>query len=92
MNEDILWGEPDRGPRHLPETLWEEIDRPGCYLLLGTGLIARLPRSALGPGGLPLVALVSNGELQVVRISDNPAERIEVLRSIVLRHGYPLHL
>ncbi|MBP6876064.1 MAG: hypothetical protein KBD56_08345 [Candidatus Eisenbacteria bacterium] len=70
----------------LPEMLWEEIDRPGCYLLPDAGLIARLPRSALGPGTLPLVTLVSEKPVRAVRISDDPTERIEVLRAVMREH------
>jgi len=74
----------------LAEMLWDEIDRPGCYLMLGVGILVRMPRAALSPGNLPLVSLVSRSGPIVARISDDPAESVDVLRAIAERHAYAI--
>ena len=72
----------------LAEMLWDEIDCPGCYLLLRTGILVRLPRAALSPGNVPLISLASRSGPVVARISNDPAESIDVLRAIAERHAY----
>jgi hypothetical protein len=74
----------------LAEMHWDEIDRPGCYLLLGTGVLVRMPRAALSPGSLPLISLLSRSGPIVARMSDDPAESIDVLRAIAESHAYAI--
>jgi len=53
--------------------LWTEIDEPGCYLFIDTGDLVRIPTDALASGHSPLIALKSNREPRLVRLSGNPA-------------------
>ena len=69
----------------LPELDWEEIAEPGCYLLIASGLLARIypdeararrrgARSAAGA--------------RVAKLSDNPGDPLQGLRATARRHGY----
>jgi hypothetical protein len=73
---------------HLVEMGWNAIDEPGCYLLIETGDLARIPQEALAPGHSPLVILTSQKEARVARLSENPAEPISVLRAIAANNDY----
>ncbi|MGE5175918.1 MAG: hypothetical protein ACM3JJ_06020 [Hyphomicrobiales bacterium] len=72
----------------LAEMEWNAIDEPGCYLVIETGDLARIPQEALAPGHSPLVTLTSQKEARVARLSDNPAEPISVLRAIAADNDY----
>lgn len=72
----------------LSEMEWNGIDEPGCYLLIETGELARVPQEALAPGHSPLVTLTSQKETRVARLSENPAEPISVLRAIAADNDY----
>ena len=79
---------PDHRSSRLQEMNWNEIQRPGCYLILGAGTLARVPQDALAPGHSPLITVTSVGETRVAKLSDNPAEPISVLRSFAADNDY----
>ncbi len=66
----------------LSEMAWNEIERPGCYLIVGSGDLIRVPQEALATGHSPLITVTSSGETRVARLHDNPAAPISTLRSI----------
>lgn len=64
---------------------WGDISDPGCYLMLSSGLLARVHPEDLPPdrrhprrGGGPRVA----------KLSSNPREPIVVLRQVATRSRY----
>ena len=79
---------PEHRSSRLQELSWNEIERPGCYLILGSGNLVRIPHDALAPGHSPLITIASIGETRVARLSDNPAESISVLRSFAADNDY----
>ncbi len=72
----------------LAEMEWNSIDEPGCYLLMESGDLVRIPQEGLAPGHSPLVTLTSAKETRVARLSENPAEPISVLRAIAADNDY----
>lgn len=72
----------------LQEMSWNEIQRPGSYLICGSGDLVRVPQDALAPGHSPLITITSTGETRVAKLSDNPAEPISVLRSFAADNDY----
>jgi len=72
----------------LQELGWNEINRPGCYLMVGSGDLARISSEALAVGHSPLITITSTGETRVAMLSHNPAEPISVLRSIAADNDY----
>jgi hypothetical protein len=79
---------PDHRSSRLAEMSWNEIQRPGCYLIVGSGDLVRIPQDALAPGHSPLITVTSTGETRVAKLSDNPAEPISVLRSFAADNDY----
>jgi hypothetical protein len=83
---------PTASPEHrgsrLQEMSWNEIQRPGCYLIVSSGDLVRVPRHALALGHSPLITMTSTGETRVAKLSDNPAERISVLRTFAADNDY----
>lgn len=77
-----------RAPWSVHEMEWDEIDRPGCYLVIVPGHLARIPASAFTPGQVPAVSLVSLSPVRVARLSNDPAESLEVLRAVAAARGY----
>jgi hypothetical protein len=72
----------------LQELPWNEINEPGCYLVIGSGNLVRIPSDAIAPGHSPLITISSNGETRVAKISDNPATPISTLRAIAADNDY----
>lgn len=72
----------------LQEMEWNAIDEPGCYLLIASGDLVRIPDEALAPGHSPLLTFTSTRETRVAKLSQNPAEPISVLRSIAADNDY----
>jgi hypothetical protein len=72
----------------LAEMNWNAIDDPGCYLLVETGELVRIPQEAVAPGHSPLVTITSIRETRVAQLSENPAEPISVLRAIAADNDY----
>jgi hypothetical protein len=67
---------------------WNQIERPGSYLIVGSGDLIRVPSEGLAPGHSPLITITSSGETRVAKLSDNPAEPISVLRSFAADNDY----
>lgn len=72
----------------LQEMSWNQIQRPGAYLILGSGDLIRVPQEALAPGHSPLITVTSAGETRVAKLSDNPSEPISVLRAFAADNDY----
>ena len=77
-------GTTDQPDQH-PELDWDEISEPGCYLMVGSGLLARVHpdevesiRNAVGGGA----------GARVAKLSANPREPLLVLRSLAARRHY----
>jgi hypothetical protein len=81
-------GSPRVHSTRLMELAWGEVDEPGCYLFIDTGDLVRIPTDALASGHSPLIALKSNREPRLARLSTNPSEPITVLRSIAADNDY----
>lgn len=79
---------PEHRSSRLQEMSWNEIQRPGCYLIVGSGDLVRVPQDALAPGHSPLISITSSGETRVAKLSDNPAEPISVLRAFAADNDY----
>ena len=72
----------------LTETQWNNIQNPGCYLMVNTGDLVRISPESLAPGHSPLLTFTSKADVRVAKLSDNPAEPISVLRSIAADNDY----
>ena len=72
----------------LTETEWNSINQPGCYLDVGSGDLFRISKDAIATGHSPLITKTSNGANRVVKLSDNPAEPISVLRAVAADSDY----
>lgn len=66
----------------LKITSFNEIDEPGCYVLVGSGDLVRVPREALGTGRSPLITIHSRGATRVAQLSTDDAELLTTLRHI----------
>lgn len=74
-------------PSQLIELDWDEISEPGCYLLVSSGLLARVyPEEARAKRQGPH----SGAGARVVRLSTNPGDPLQALRAIAEHHGYPV--
>ncbi len=78
----------DHRSSRLQEMSWNDIQRPGAYLICGSGDLVRVPQDALAPGHSPLITVTSMGETRVAKLSDNPAEPISVLRAFAADNDY----
>jgi len=72
----------------LPEMSWNAINESGCYLLVDSGELIRIPAEAVAPGHSPLVTITATRETRVAKLSDNPAEPISVLRALAADNDY----
>lgn len=79
---------PERRTERLAEMPWNEIDRPGCYLLIGSGDLVRVPSEALAAGHSPLISISSAGETRVARLAENPATPISALRTLAADNDF----
>ena len=50
---------PEHRAQRLQEMSWNEIDRPGCYVLIDAGDLLRIPQEALAAGHSPLITVTS---------------------------------
>ena len=78
----------DHRSSRLQEMSWNEIERPGCYLIVSSGDLVRVPQDALAPGHSPLMTITSTGGTRVARLSDDPAEPISALRAFAADNDY----
>jgi hypothetical protein len=59
---------------------FNEINEPGCYVMLSTGDLVRVPPEALAPGRSPLITIHGRGVTRVAQLSTNDGELITTLR------------
>lgn len=69
----------------LPQFDWNDIEEPGCYLHLPSGLLARVSSEELAP----LPPRTSSGG-RVIRLSANPGAPLAELREIARTHALPI--
>ena len=74
-------------PGRLVELDWDEVSESGCYLLVASGLLARLYLEELRARRQ---GSYSKAGARVVKLSDNPGDPLQTLRAIAERHGYPV--
>jgi hypothetical protein len=72
----------------LSEMSWGQIETTGCYLLVDSGELVRIPKEGLASGHSPLITLTAAHDVRVAKLSDNPAEPISVLRAIAADNDY----
>ncbi len=72
----------------LQEMSWNDIEHPGCYLIVNSGDLVRVPKDALAPGHSPLISITSTGGTRVARLSDDPGEPISTLRAFAADNDY----
>jgi len=67
----------------IQELEWSDIREPGCYLHLGSGLLARVSEEELAEIG-------HRGGMagRVARLADNPHLPLTTLRLTAMRFGY----
>jgi hypothetical protein len=73
---------------NLPELSWNEIDRPGCYLIIRTGDLVRVSSEGVAQGHSPLIKMTSNEETRVARLSESPSTPISSLRATAADSDY----
>ncbi len=79
------------GPRPRGLVLrWSDISREGCYLLLGSGGLVRIPSRRYAPAFAPAETRAATRALWAVQLSEDPAEMLSVLRARAARHGHPV--
>ena len=67
---------------------FNEINEPGCYLILGTGELVRIPPEGVAPGRSPIITIHSRGTTRVAQLSNNDAELITVLRHTAANNDF----
>ncbi len=72
----------------LDEMAWNTINRPGCYIIMGSGDLVRIPQEAVAAGHSPLITVTSTGETRVAKLSENVAEPISTLRTIAADNDF----
>ena len=71
--------------QRLHELDWDDISEPGCYLMIATGLLARVHPEDLG--GDRSLGQPGTGT-RVAMLSDNPRTPLDSLRVIAIRGRY----
>jgi hypothetical protein len=66
----------------LKVTSFNEINEPGCYIIMGSGDLVRVPREALATGRSPLITIHSKGATRVAQLSNDDAEPVTHLRHL----------
>ena len=72
----------------LTEMNWSQIEDAGCYLLVGSGELVRIPKEGLALGHSPIITFRSTQDVRVAKLSENPSEPISVLRAIAADNDY----
>ena len=65
---------------------FNEITEQGCYVLLDTGQLVRVPSEAITPGTSPLITIHQQGITRAAMLTDNDAEMVSTLRDIALNN------
>lgn len=81
----------ERRTQRLIEMPWNDIEHPGCYLVIGSGDLIRVPQEALLTGHSPVITVTSNGETRVAKLTDNPATPISTLRTIAADNDFTVN-
>ena len=90
--QQMAWNEiAHRRTDRLHEMAWNEIADPGCYLVLGSGNLIRVPQEAVPSGHSPLITVTSIGETRVAKLSEDPAEPVIFLRTIAEHYDYQVN-
>lgn len=61
---------------------FNEITEPGCYVMLSTGDLVRVPPEGIAQGHSPRITIHSRGVTRVAQLSTNDAALITTLRHI----------
>jgi len=73
------------GPHRIAELEWDDISEPGCYLMIDSGLLARIhPEDLLRNPG----TRGSGTGARVAMLSDNPRLALGSLRVIAIQSHY----
>ena len=75
----------------LQEMAWNEIAHAGCYLVLGSGDLIRVPQEALLSGHSPVITVTSDSETKVAKLSEDSAKPITFLRTIAAHYDYQVN-
>ena len=65
---------------------FNEITQQGCYVLLDTGQLVRVPTQAIGPEPKPTITIHQQGITRAALLTDNDAELVSTLRDIALNN------
>ncbi len=65
---------------------FNEITHQGCYVLLDTGQLVRVPTQAIGPEPKPTITIHQQGITRAALLTDNDAEKVSTLRDIALNN------
>ncbi len=66
---------------------FNEITDQGCYILLDTGQLVRVPSEAITPGTSPLITIHQQGITRAALLTDNDAEMVSTLRDIATNNA-----
>ncbi len=66
---------------------FNEISLQGCYVLLDTGQLVRVPTQAIGPEPKPTITIHQQGITRAALLTDNDAEMVSTLRDIALHNA-----
>ncbi len=80
--------DPEQRSRLL-QLSWNQLERPGAYVEVGSGDLYRIPKEALLKGGSPLIHKESSGTSTLVQISDNPYITTFQARMVCAEHNMP---
>ena len=68
----------------LPEMDWHEVQEPGCYLHVSSGMLMRFfPEDSLSRG-----RMTPGAETAMVKLAEDPQTPLVTLRAIAAGHGY----
>jgi hypothetical protein len=76
--------------RRIEELSWTEVREAGCYLLVDSGGLARIPCPSSAPALASRDAFAGIEGPTVVKLSDDPGETTAVLRLAAAGRGYPI--
>ena len=66
---------------------FNDISLQGCYVLLDTGQLVRVPTQAIGPEPKPTITIHQQGITRAALLTDNDAEMVSTLRDIALTNN-----
>lgn len=66
---------------------FNEITQQGCYVLLDTGQLVRVPTQAIGPETKPTITIHQQGITRGALLTENDAELVSTLRDIAITNN-----